>query len=494
MKHFVAIVAVMAFLLTLSPIKAQSTDSLYFSRYYVVSHQVALLQWNALSAVQSYALYRHLPNQDGYTLCATVSDTHYLDTLHRVVCADTVGYYLQAYRATDTLVSDTVGLFFHDNRPTAPCSLRLATVDTSLHRILLSWYPSPDTDVMGYYICRGNPCRDFDTVWGRNNTSYLCHDTVDCFAEHNFRILAFDSCFQASPLTDYYHNPVLTLSAAPCSRTLHASWNRYVNMPDSVGAYRLWLRMIGEDSSYLQEVSLSSRDPLGYDLTVSDMLFGTVEAWLEVANTTDSLMAITPPQRFSFDRGDTAAYLRILSAVYDDAIPSVSLTFDVDSSFPGQEYHLLRATANDSLFQRIANLSSPAPYTDFDITRNALRYIYRLEVPDLCHQRATYSDTLGVALPPVGEITAWLPNVIIPQHPTCGLFCPYFLSPIAGGYLFEIFNRYGECLFHTDNIADCWDGTFRGQPLPQGTYVYRIRCRHADGSEKIYSGNITIVQ
>ena len=493
LKTRVAILCLLSCLFSLS-VRAQSADSVRFSRYYVASHQVGFLQWNAVPGANAYGLYRHFPGQDGYTLCASVADTHYLDTLHRIICSDTVGYCLQAYRPTDTLVSDTVGLYYEDNLPTSPCRLRVATVWDNPEQIHLSWYASPDTDVMGYYICMGNPCRDFDTVWGRLNTTYSCHDSIDCHAEHNFRILAFDSCFQASPLTPYYHNPVLHLTAGHCSRKVHATWNRYINMPDSVGIYILWYRLLGTDTTLHHKGFAGNACPFSYDLDVDSLDIWAVEARVAAYAPGDSLGAESAWERLVFDVGDTAEYLRITSAEYDDAIPAVSLTFDIDSTFQGHEYHLLRASAVDTQFSRIATLSSPAPYTDFDINRTALRYIYRLEVPDICHQRVTYSDTLGVSLPPVDEITAWLPNVIIPGHATCGLFCPYFLSPISSGYSFEVYNRWGERLFRTETITDCWDGTAGGNILPQGTYVYRIRCRHADGSEKIYFGNITIVK
>lgn len=39
---------------------------------------------------------------------------------------------------------------------------------------------------------------------------------------------------------------------------------------------------------------------------------------------------------------------------------------------------------------------------------------------------------------------------------------------------FEIFNRWGLKLFESSNKDDTWDGTFKGEKLPFGTYVYKI--------------------
>ncbi len=41
----------------------------------------------------------------------------------------------------------------------------------------------------------------------------------------------------------------------------------------------------------------------------------------------------------------------------------------------------------------------------------------------------------------------------------------------------SVFNRYGEAIFSTNNINDCWDGKLKGEPQPTGTYVYEIAAK-----------------
>ena len=183
--------------LSVRPSFAQDSLSLRFVHAVALNHHIADLSWNSIPNARQYTIYRHFPNQSGFDAVATLPDTHFVDTLHRVICADTVRYFVRLSDTSAVLSTDTVGIFFQDDVPTAPCSLRLCSVDTALGQIRLSWYPSPDTDVMGYYICIGSPCRDFDTVWGRLNTSYLCPPEFTA-SENSFRILAFDSCYQAS--------------------------------------------------------------------------------------------------------------------------------------------------------------------------------------------------------------------------------------------------------------------------------------------------------
>jgi gliding motility-associated-like protein len=46
---------------------------------------------------------------------------------------------------------------------------------------------------------------------------------------------------------------------------------------------------------------------------------------------------------------------------------------------------------------------------------------------------------------------------------------------------FSVFNRWGERIFHTSNVTNCWDGTYKGIPQASGTYIYQIKAKTACG-------------
>jgi len=47
---------------------------------------------------------------------------------------------------------------------------------------------------------------------------------------------------------------------------------------------------------------------------------------------------------------------------------------------------------------------------------------------------------------------------------------------------FSVYDRWGVLLFHTKNPSDCWNGTYKGQSQPPGTYVYQIRAQALCGT------------
>mgnify|MGYP000530714676 CR=1 FL=1 len=56
----------------------------------------------------------------------------------------------------------------------------------------------------------------------------------------------------------------------------------------------------------------------------------------------------------------------------------------------------------------------------------------------------------------------------------------------------EIYNRWGELLFHADGYQQDWDGTYQGKELPIGTYYYIIDLN--DESKQPFTGPITILR
>lgn len=56
----------------------------------------------------------------------------------------------------------------------------------------------------------------------------------------------------------------------------------------------------------------------------------------------------------------------------------------------------------------------------------------------------------------------------------------------------EIYNRWGEMLFRSDNYQNDWNGTYNGQNLPVGTYYFVIELN--DGKTKPFTGPLTVLR
>lgn len=58
----------------------------------------------------------------------------------------------------------------------------------------------------------------------------------------------------------------------------------------------------------------------------------------------------------------------------------------------------------------------------------------------------------------------------------------------------NIFNRYGEKVFSSNNIFNSWDGTWKNQPLPVGAYYYEITAIDIHNKTIKYKGSITLLR
>lgn len=100
-------------------------------------------------------------------------------------------------------------------------------------------------------------------------------------------------------------------------------------------------------------------------------------------------------------------------------------------------------------------------------------------------------------------------SVFIEVEDPCGeIMLPTVFSPnddglndklcILGGCVqsmnLQIFNRWGEKIFESNAETDCWDGTFKGQKVNTGTFIYKLNGTRTDGSEFNFAGNLNVIR
>lgn len=87
-----------------------------------------------------------------------------------------------------------------------------------------------------------------------------------------------------------------------------------------------------------------------------------------------------------------------------------------------------------------------------------------------------------------------LPSAFTPNDD--GLNDRYSISNIfAVGEMtsFEIFDRWGNIVFYTEDVRDSWDGFYRGEAVNPGVFLYKISYR-CEGKENVRSGSVTVLR
>jgi gliding motility-associated-like protein len=88
----------------------------------------------------------------------------------------------------------------------------------------------------------------------------------------------------------------------------------------------------------------------------------------------------------------------------------------------------------------------------------------------------------------------FIPNVITPNGD--GINDNWFIRDLERypDNAVKILNRWGDEVFAQQPYGQQWNGTWRNQPLPAGTYYYLINVKNSSGEEANFDGPLTIIK
>ena len=156
------------------------------------------------------------------------------------------------------------------------------------------------------------------------------------------------------------------------------------------------------------------------------------------------------------------------------------------------EYVIEKYDENGQLIQTVTVGPGTTSYTDNEY------------LPD--QQIVTYVVKANPVTPGIGQAVS--NEVVMTKQPTITYptaFTPDNQGPAAnevfrvfGQYVarfeMQIFNRWGEMIFATNDINEGWDGTYRGKDVPDGTYAFVARGTDFAGQSFTRSGSVLLVR
>ena len=117
--------------------------------------------------------------------------------------------------------------------------------------------------------------------------------------------------------------------------------------------------------------------------------------------------------------------------------------------------------------------------------------IYRVvAIQNQNEQIVSVSNTIAVDKP----LTLYAPNVFSPDGDGTN---DYFTFQGQGveNYSLEIYNRWGQLVFQANELTDQWNGNYRGNPAPLGTYVYQVKATNVTGENIIVKkGSVVLIR
>jgi gliding motility-associated-like protein len=115
----------------------------------------------------------------------------------------------------------------------------------------------------------------------------------------------------------------------------------------------------------------------------------------------------------------------------------------------------------------------------------------------------SYKLTEAVTTKPGGTIkfpNAFTPNINGPssgaynfKDPSNYVFFPFTQEGVVE-YKLQVFNRWGQLLFESNDINIGWDGYFKNELCQMGVYVWKARVKFSNGNTKTFVGDVTLLR
>jgi gliding motility-associated-like protein len=134
------------------------------------------------------------------------------------------------------------------------------------------------------------------------------------------------------------------------------------------------------------------------------------------------------------------------------------------------------------------NLSKPNEATTQASPSQTTTYTLTVNTPEGCEAITT------VTIPVIEPPKLLLPSSFSPNNDGVNDILRLVGRDVSEILSFEVYNRWGERVFESNNIADGWDGTYRAQPQMVGTYAYVVKYRYTDSEVKTIKGNVTLIR
>jgi len=177
--------------------------------------------------------------------------------------------------------------------------------------------------------------------------------------------------------------------------------------------------------------------------------------------------------------------------VFEKPEADFQLTEKDDSSFGIKiSFQNTSKNANDYFW----NLSTGETEILESFTRNYLEDTLTLSVRLIAKNIDGCSDTSYQSLFIENPNVMYIPNAFTPNNDGLNtVFKPIGIYNTSE-YDMQIYNRWGEIIFQTNNINQGWDGTFRGKTVENGIYIYRIFYRGFNQKQYNYKGNLQLIR
>lgn len=420
-----------------------------------------------------------------------------LDTVYGI---NTTNYTCQQCDIHDT---NYITVFAFDScMNTSPLSQTYNNIVLTMRRescdepLQLSWNSySPTDDAHSYAVMvstDGGQTYNAETI--TSETSYVMQlpvgeSTISFYVQSNYQINTPGSSSNILTLNteqtdtlDYVYLENASVSEDNLSVTLTA----HLDATKIVQGYHLWRQMDDEDFVMVKEIPYS-----GYEyVTFEDQLdFSASE------HNYTYYLAAPDECGGSYTYSNRISPMRLV--IDASAQPKIKLTWVPyrPANWTPTKYNIYRFAENNIQNAELIATSVANSYIDntedmVSATDRTFYYVQAVSSTEYGPNGSAYTANSSNSYAKFESIF-FIPNAFAPkdgQNTKINTFKPACHFVRSGSYTMKIYTRTGTLLFETNNPDEGWDGTYKDEVCPVGTYVYKIQYIDSDGMEQNKGG------
>ena len=354
----------------------------------------AQLSWNSLthskSAGNEYKIYREYPVGTWTFLDSTLGLT-YVDTI--TICSAHLNYQVQVQNPSGCLSVSSIGGGHFQNLIVPAVPFLDSVSVTANGQVQVGWEPSKSKDTKGYVVYKfiNGVWQSIDTTWGINSTFFQYTLSNANKGVENYRIAAFDSCHNISPLGTTHNTLFITPHPNPCDRKILLTWNAYQNMGSGIKNYEVYCSVNGGAYALLQTNPVDSLSVLQTNLVQGANYCYKIIAYDNSGKRSSTsailcYLAKQPPEPLF-------SYLAAVSVVSNSV---VRISNWVDNAAEIKYYRVLRSPNVSGPFDSIGAIAVthlPMVYfNDSTATTTSTVYYYKTIAVDTCYNDTTQTQ------------------------------------------------------------------------------------------------------
>jgi gliding motility-associated-like protein len=155
-------------------------------------------------------------------------------------------------------------------------------------------------------------------------------------------------------------------------------------------------------------------------------------------------------------------------------------------------YEIYRKVNNETNFELVGSVAGNAGDLSFAVpgAEEVFRQCFRIKAYELSgEEEISWSNEICFFFTP----NVYVPTAFTPNKDNLNDgFIPVAVA--VDSFAFQIFNRWGEQVFYTEDKEESWLGDYQGQPAPAGVYGYLLYFTDYNGREFVKTGTIHLIR